>query len=118
MDKSCRHLYCTAKAIQSGYCDKHQDDVTERKPFAGVNQGAPGKRGYTAAWFAFSKQFLSRHPWCAFCSRPATVTHHHLLTAKQMMETNGAFILMDEYYLPACSRCNTAHFQRYERRKG
>ena len=107
----CKNLHFN----RSGYCDECQSmhqasyryrrivtagtDLEEKRPSA-------SERGYDHQWHLFAKKFLRDHPKCAICGRPATVCDHKTMTAWQMIDMYGSFILDETMYQPLCQRCN------------
>lgn len=65
------------------------------------------QRGYNYEWKLFSKRFLLANPSCARCGKPAQVVDHKAMTAAQMLDQFGHFVLDEEYYQPLCIRCNS-----------
>lgn len=64
------------------------------------------ERGYDADWRRFAKRFLLGHPKCAICGRPAKVVDHKTMTAYEMIQEYGHFILDEDLYQPLCYSCN------------
>lgn len=65
------------------------------------------RRGYSYEWKQFAKRYLLKHPTCARCGQPARVVDHKAMTAAQMIDQFGHFILDEDLYQPLCVRCNT-----------
>lgn len=100
---------------RSGYCDeclsRHQAQYRYRKIITSGTEleekrPSASERGYDHQWHVFAKRFLLNHPKCAICGRPATVCDHKSMTARQMIDMYGHFILDESMYQPLCQRCN------------
>lgn len=65
------------------------------------------ERGYVYQWKQFSKRYLLSHPTCARCGQPSRVVDHKVMTARQMLDQFGHFVLDESYYQPLCVRCNS-----------
>ena len=59
----CRHPGCS-ELVEPGelYCKKHRTQHIEE-----INRPSAAKRGYSRAWYKFSKQYLKAHPLCVRC---------------------------------------------------
>lgn len=81
-------------------------------PYATIRDGrqTAHARGYDRTWQALRYHYLSAHPVCTFCSRPATVVDHI-----RPLALGGA--RLDESNLrPVCVDCHaklTANFKQY-----
>lgn len=56
--------FCPAKGCSvrsQGLCPAHQQ---ANRRAVDVHRGSARHRGYTPAWDRFSRDWLSRHPWC------------------------------------------------------
>lgn len=65
------------------------------------------QRGYSHQWHVFAKRFLLAHPTCAICGRPAQCVDHKEMTAAQMLDMYGRFVLDEDMYQALCFGCNT-----------
>ena len=121
--KKCKSPFCKGFAIdQRGYCQEcisryasqrqarriaTAGTVLDESRRADENRPSASARGYTNAWKLYARDYLRRNPTCAICGRPAQCVDHKTMTAWQMIDSYGKFILDDRYYQPLCIACNT-----------
>ena len=71
--RPCRAPGCP-RLVRSGYCAEHKPKRDDSK--YDKKRKCAAKRGYNRKWNVSRKVFLSRHPLCAECGRPAKDIDH------------------------------------------
>lgn len=114
--KFCKTAGCkNIHTNRSGYCDECNSRIQAGYRYRRMmtmdtsledKRPSASERGYDAAWRRFAKKFLLSHPKCAVCGRPAQVVDHKTMTAYEMLQEYGHFILDEDMYQPLCFRCN------------
>lgn len=86
--RPCAHAGCTCWATRGSFCDKHYQEWQAMRQQQREEAHAKylkacearrenaNKRGYNSAWNRARVGYLSRHPICVICGRPATEVDH------------------------------------------
>ncbi|MBQ8708357.1 MAG: HNH endonuclease [Succinivibrionaceae bacterium] len=70
--KTCRHPGCVNLVKDGRYCQEHSIDLYVYDQM----RGNANERGYNVRWRRARTMFLSKHPLCSQCGKPATVVDH------------------------------------------
>jgi 5-methylcytosine-specific restriction protein A len=112
--KRCKTFHCpNLHQNPNGFCDACN---TKRAAAYLHNPVAPyvrvdarpsaAQRGYDFSWHKFASDFLSRHPACAICGKPANCVDHRDVPAEIMLDMHGRFDLDPNLYQALCTGCN------------
>jgi 5-methylcytosine-specific restriction enzyme A len=101
----CAHAGCPA-LVEHGRtrCDPHQ---REHQRQDAATRGSAQDRGYGADWQRATRDYLTRHPWCARCEREGRRTRSTLVGHKQAIRHNPARRLDPSNWEALCVSCNT-----------
>lgn len=90
-------------------CSCQRARLRERNRRHDKNRPRASARGYNHEWRKARDEFLIRFPFCAMCSKPATLVDHVI-----PHKGNDALFWDRQNWQPLCKPCHDRHKQRKE----